>query len=133
MKLNEPKQNELDRQPKHPQNSRRDLILKLRDEGRTFEEIAHRFGISHQRVQQIIRPKVYVPKPRKPKEAKVERQPQYSKTKGGILLKHKDYIDYLKESDYRESYKKFCIDNWRLYKRENMFEGDSILRNNKDN
>lgn len=37
-------------------------------------------------------------------------------TKSGIILEHKDYIDYLKDSEYKESYKKFCIDYYLNHK-----------------
>jgi hypothetical protein len=58
---------------------------------------------------------------------------QYSKTNSGILVETKTYVDYLKESSYRESYKKFCIDYYLSHKQSDVLidnkkspEGDSL-------
>jgi excisionase family DNA binding protein len=46
--------------------SRRDEIVRLRKEGLTYAEIGHRFGITKERVRQILYPKPPKPAPEKP-------------------------------------------------------------------
>lgn len=45
----------------------------------------------------------------KPKE-------RYSKTKSGLLVENKTYLDYLKASEYKDSYKQFCADYYLYYR-----------------
>lgn len=46
--------------------SRRDEIIRLRKEGLTYAEIGRRFGITKERVRQILTPKPPKPAPEKP-------------------------------------------------------------------
>lgn len=90
---------------------RKKLILEMRSEGRSFQEIADRFGVSRQCIHQIINP---------PKKFYKK---GYSKTEGGILLEsedYKSYTDYLQASSYKKEYKQFCINWYNGHKRSEI-------------
>lgn len=55
-------------------------------------------------------------------EPRVSESSRWAKSKNGLLIENKTYIDYLKESEYRESYKQFCIGYYLSHKRDDVTE-----------
>ena len=47
-----------------------------------------------------------------------------NQTKGGIILDHKDYLDYLKESEYNKEYKKY----WTNFYMEHKLDEQTDLK-----
>lgn len=56
-------------------------------------------------------------------------------TKGGIILNdedYKSYVDYLKKSEYKKSYKEFCIRHYLYHKSEHLNpDGNGLGRRNE--
>lgn len=46
----------------------------------------------------------------------------FEMTKAGLVVEKKTYIDYLKESSFKESYKKFCIEYYLTHRMDEMRE-----------